>query len=60
MIVPPRGDWLRKHTPVGCFGEAHNLGGRLTTLAEIDAFEQIATEAQVKLDRSALRPVEGV
>jgi len=32
----------------------------LFTAAEIDAFEQIAAEAKVKLDRSALRPVEGV
>ena len=36
------------------------LGGLLFTAAEIDAFEQIAAEANVKLDRSALRPVEGV
>jgi LDH2 family malate/lactate/ureidoglycolate dehydrogenase len=36
------------------------LGGLLFTAAEIDAFEQIATEAKVKLDRTALRPVEGV
>jgi LDH2 family malate/lactate/ureidoglycolate dehydrogenase len=36
------------------------MGGLLFTAAEIDAFEQIATEAGVKLDRSALRAVEGV
>ena len=36
------------------------MGGLLFTAAEIDAFEQIAGEAGVKLDRTALRPVEGV
>jgi LDH2 family malate/lactate/ureidoglycolate dehydrogenase len=40
--------------------QSDKLGGLLFTPAEIDAFEQIAAEAQVKLDRAALRPVEGV
>jgi len=38
--------------------QSEKLGGLLFTAAEIDAFDQIASEAGVKLDRSMLRTVE--
>jgi len=40
------------------FAESERLGGLVFTVAEIDAFEAIAKEAGVTLDRAALRRVE--
>jgi ureidoglycolate dehydrogenase (NAD+) len=40
------------------FAESEKAGGLIFTSAEIEAFDQIATEAGVKLDRGALRTID--
>jgi ureidoglycolate dehydrogenase (NAD+) len=40
------------------FAQSEKAGGLIFTAAEIDAFDQIATEAGVKLDRGTLRTID--